>query len=90
MRRDDADFAAKDLELVYIAKRLKEAKKLEDVLTEAGIDFVVETDTYKGGIVFQTERVGAFFYVAPEAAEMTRELLAMRGYRAHERIGRQL
>ncbi|MDX2154470.1 MAG: hypothetical protein SFV54_27260 [Bryobacteraceae bacterium] len=83
MRREDDEFAALDLELVYIAKKLAEAKELEDALTADGIDYLVEPDTYKGGVVFQTTRVGAFFYVVPEAAEETRRWLAARRYKPH-------
>ncbi|HBY60708.1 MAG TPA: hypothetical protein DEH78_12855 [Solibacterales bacterium] len=85
MRRDDDEFAARDLELVYIARKLSEAKDLEQAMTADGIDFLVEPDTYKGGVVFQTARIGAFFYVVPEAAEETRRWLAGRKYRPHRK-----
>ncbi len=68
MRHESGWFGDQDLDLVYIAKRLKEALKLEGILTDAGIDYAVETDTYHGGIIFRSERVGAFFYVLPAAA----------------------
>ena len=71
-----------ELDLVYIAKRLKEALKVEGVLTDAGVDYAIETDTYHGGIIFRSERVGAFFYVLPAAAAGVRELLARNGFRA--------
>ncbi len=67
MRRQDEAFVRQELALVYIAKRLKEAQRLEDLLTAAGFDYLVETDTYRGGFVFVSERVGAFFYVPPAA-----------------------
>ena len=35
-----------------------------------------EPDTYQGGVVFRTTRVGAFFYVTPEFRD--RALAAMR------------
>lgn len=79
MRRDSEYFADHDLELVYIAKRLSEAKKLEEQLTGAGWDYLVEPDLYRGGLLFVTERTGAFFYVLPEKAEEAREFL--RGHR---------
>ena len=50
------------------------------MLCEAGVDYGVETDTYQGGIVFQSERTGAFFYVRPDAEEGARSLLAQHGY----------
>jgi len=30
-------------------------------ITAAGIDYGVEADNYRGAIIFQSERVGAFF-----------------------------
>jgi hypothetical protein len=76
-------FDGKDPVLIYIAKRLKDALKLEQILTEAGVDYGVEPDRYRGGFVFQSERVGAFFYVLDEAAEAARQVLASHGYRPY-------
>ena len=61
MRREPDFFDEQDLDLVYVAKKLKEALRLEEVLTAAGFDYLVEPDRYSGGIIFRTERVGAFF-----------------------------
>ena len=63
MRQSEEFFGATSLELLHIAKRLKEAQRVEGVLNEAGIDYLVEVDTYFGGIIFQSARAGAFFYV---------------------------
>ena len=80
--RQDADFFGEiEPELIYIAKRLHEAQAVEDVLMAAE---VVEPDRYRGGFIFQSERIGAFFYVHPEAAARARELLTSRGYRLPE------
>jgi hypothetical protein len=87
MRRDDDDFASKDLELIFIAKKLREAKAVEEGLTQAGFDFLIETDTYSGGIIFRTQRVGAFFYVQPDDSERARVYLRERGYRPHVATG---
>jgi hypothetical protein len=75
MRRDEAFFGEQDLALMYIAKRLREAKRLEDVLTAANLEYLVETDTYRGGIIFVSERVGAFFYVHPDHEETCRSIM---------------
>ncbi len=61
--------------LVYIAKRLKEALAIEKVFTDAGLEYIVEPDTYTGGIIFRAERTGAFFYVGPENEAIARDLL---------------
>ncbi len=81
MRRERDYFADSELDLLYIAKRLSEALKLEELLTGRGIDYLVETDRYLGGIIFRTERVGAFFYVPPAAIENTSSLLTENGLR---------
>ena len=56
-------FGDQELVLVYVAKRLKEALRIEELLTAAGIDYVVEPDKYRGGLIFVSERIGAFVYV---------------------------
>lgn len=84
MKQDPDFFEGKEPSLLYIAKKLKEALALEQVLTEAGVDYGVEPDRYRGGFVFQTERVGAFFYVLDEAVEAARGLLRSKGYRPYE------
>ncbi len=81
MRREPDFFGDREPVLVYIAKRLNEALKLEKLLTDAGMDYLVEPDRYHGGIIFRAERVGAFFYVAPEAADAARQFLRGHGYR---------
>jgi hypothetical protein len=81
MRRDSEFFEGREPVLLYIAKRLKDALKLESLLTESKFDYAVETDNYVGGIIFRSERVGAFFYVLPEKADAARELLRANGYK---------
>ena len=83
MKREPDFFGEQELELVYIAKKLKEALALEAMLTTAGIDYLVEPDRYRGGVIFQSERIGAFFYVLPEIASLSRELLTTNGYRPY-------
>ena len=84
MRKEPDYFGEVEPALIYIARKLKEALALESLLTEAGVDYLVEPDTYRGGIVFRSERVGAFFYVAPEAAEAARQVLTSHGYRPQD------
>jgi hypothetical protein len=69
MKQDASFFQDKDPVLVYIAKRLKEALRLESALTEEGIEYGVEPDEYRGGVIFRSARIGAFFSVLPEAVE---------------------
>ena len=84
MKQDADFFEDKEPALIYIAKRLRDALKLEEILTKAGVDYGVEPDRYRGGFVFQTERIGAFFYVPEEAAEAARAVLTDNGYRPYE------
>jgi vacuolar-type H+-ATPase subunit E/Vma4 len=81
MRRDEDFFADKELALIYIAKKLKEALAIEEILTRAEFDYLVEPDKYRGGVLFVSERIGAFFYVDPSRAEQAREFLAANGYK---------
>ena len=81
MKRDPDYFADGRAELVYIAKRLKDAMRLESILTAAGVDYGVEADNYRGGVVFQSERVGAFFYVRPETVAAASQVMREHGYR---------
>jgi len=50
-------------------------------ITAAGIDYGVEADNYRGAIIFQGERVGAFFYVLPEAIEATQQIMQKNGFK---------
>ena len=84
MRRDADFFGDRELDLVYIAKKLQEALRLESVFTESGLDYAVEPDKYSGGVIFRSERVGAFFYVLPEASEQARQVMQEHGFRFRE------
>lgn len=81
MRRERDYFTDRELDLLYIAKRLSEALRIEELLTGRGVDYLVETDRYLGGIIFRSERIGAFFYVSPDVLQATRDLLAENGLR---------
>jgi len=84
MRQPAEFFDEQELDLIYVAKKLDEALRLEKLLDQAGLDYLVEPDKYKGGVIFQSERIGAFFYVAPEHTESARETLAGAGYKAYD------
>jgi len=73
-------FEDQELSLIYVAKKLKEALALEKLLTDTGLDYLVEPDRYSGGIIFRTERIGAFFYVAPGDEEKARATMREGGY----------
>jgi hypothetical protein len=81
MRRETDFFGDRELDLVYIAKKLQEALRLESAFTESGVDYAVEPDKYSGGVIFRSERVGAFFYVLPESVEQARLVMREHGFR---------
>jgi hypothetical protein len=83
MKRDPEFFGEQELELVYIAKKLKEALALEKLLSDRAVDYLVEPDHYSGGIIFRTTRVGAFFYVTPDDNPAVRSLLSENGYKPY-------
>jgi hypothetical protein len=84
MRREADFFEDREMDLIYIAKNLKEALRLENALTESGVEYAVETDKYSGGLLFRSTRVGAFFYVLPDAVEQAREVMHRHSFRFQE------
>jgi hypothetical protein len=84
MQRAPEHFGDQELTLIYIAKRLKDALRLETVLTESGLDYLVEPDKYSGGIIFQSDRVGAFFYVAPGDEDAAKDTLSRHGFHPYK------
>lgn len=75
MRRQPDFFDDRELSLVFLARRLREALRLEELLTESGINYCVETADYLGGFLFKRELTGAYFYVDPDDLEKSRRLL---------------
>jgi hypothetical protein len=83
MKQDAAFFEGRSPSLIYIAKRLRDALRLEGIFTEAGLDYGVEADEYRGGVIFRSNRVGAFFYVLPDAVNTAHEIMQRHGYKPH-------
>jgi hypothetical protein len=80
VRRDPDHFGDEPMVLVYIAKRLKHALALEALLTEGAVDYLVEVDHYTGGIIFRSERAGAFFYVRETERDAVAQRMRSAGY----------
>lgn len=80
MKKEADYFDGVEPELIFVARRLRDAIKLEGVLSGAGIDYAVEPDEYDGGIIFKSRRVGAFFYVRPEFRESAVAVMLQNGY----------
>ena len=83
MKQAPAYFEGKEPVLVYIAKKLKDALRLEEILTSAGLDYGVEADEYRGGVIFRSVRAGAFFYVLPENVDAAYELMRVNNYKPY-------
>jgi hypothetical protein len=83
MKQEPAFFDGHEPVLIYIAKRLRDALKLEALLTASGVDFGVEADEYRGGIIFAATRTGAFFYVLPGAEPAALEAMRRGGYKPY-------
>jgi hypothetical protein len=83
MKQEAPFFENREPVLIYIARKLRDATRLESVLTEAGVDYGVEADEYRGGVVFASTRIGAFFYVLPEAVQAARETMERAGYKPY-------
>ena len=84
MRHDPQEFEEREVELVYIAAALEEAKRIEAILDELEIEYTVRVEQYRAGIIFASVRAGAFFYVLPEMAVRSREALTKQGYKVQE------
>jgi len=84
MRRETEFFGDAELDLIYMARRLRDALKLEKLLDEAGIDYAVETGTYTAGLLIRRDLTGAFFYVGPADVEKGRALLVRNRYKPYE------
>lgn len=80
MRREPEDVDVADAVLVYAARKVRHARRVEALLAAAGIDYAIETDVIAVGFLFRTERMGAFFYVASSDEARAREALAREGF----------
>ncbi len=87
MKQDAEFFEGKEAVLVYIAKKLKDALRLEDIFSTSGLDYGVEADEYRGGLIFTSVRVGAFFYVLPEMVGAAHEIMRRHGYKPYVEPG---
>jgi hypothetical protein len=84
MRQEPEFFKEQEIELIYIAKKLADALAVEELLTASGIDYVVQASEYYAGVIFQSLRAGAFFYVDGESVQQAKQLLEQNGRRPHQ------
>lgn len=69
-----------DAEQIFLARKLREARQVEEFLTNAGIDFSIEVEAYARSLLFGTIRYGAAFYVTSAAAAECRRRLREAGF----------
>jgi hypothetical protein len=71
------EFADKEKARIYIAGRVREAKRVEQVLSGAGIDYAVEMEPYQTRLlgILPVEYKGAVFYVLAGQADFCRHAL---------------
>lgn len=80
VKQDASYFENREPVLIYIGKKLKDSLRLEEIFTAANVDYGVEADEYRGGVIFRSVRAGAFFYVLPETAEIAFQVMRLNGY----------
>jgi hypothetical protein len=81
MRCELEFFNGAELHLLYLARRLREALALEMLLSQAEVEYFVEPGPYLGGLIFQRELTGAYFYVKPIDIARAREVITRGGYK---------
>lgn len=67
-------------EKVFVAASLRVAKRAEDALTQAGIQYAVEVEEIGRTLLFRSVRMGAVFYVAASQAAYCRQYLPAAGF----------
>lgn len=82
MRREDDFFGDEPLELVHLSRRLKEARRVEALLDEEEVDYLLEAGPYDARLLFviPVKRYGVYFYVREGEAAGVRRSLAGRGF----------
>jgi hypothetical protein len=62
-------------ERIFVARSLRMARRVEEWLTGAGVDYVVQVEPFGRSLLLQTTRHGATFYVTARQAEYCRRQL---------------
>lgn len=69
----------RDPERIFIARSLRLALRVEERLTNFGVDYAVQVESVGRSLLFRTERMGAAFYVNAGQAAYCRQQLAAAG-----------
>jgi len=78
---DPAIFDDKEVAMVYIAGRLPEGKRVEQVLSENDIDYAVDTEPFESRVlgILPVTYEGVGFYVVAGQADFCRRVLRAAG-----------
>jgi len=81
-RVDSEQFVDVEIRRIYIAARLSEAKGVEQVLSEGGVDYFVEIEKFGRRLlgIIPREYDGVAFYVAASRADASQALLERAGF----------
>ena len=77
-RVDSSDFANRETCLIFLARNVREATRVEALLNGQEIDYTIELERYVTGIIVASERSGLGFHVLAGQAEFCRALLRPR------------
>ena len=74
-------FDDKDVAMVYIAGRLNEGKRVEEVLSENAIDYAVDIEPFEKRVlgILPIKYEGVGFYVLSHQADVSRRVLREAG-----------
>ena len=78
-RVDLENFSDRNITRIYIAKNIKEAQRIENLLTEKNIDYALSLEPFLPPSLLQSERMGAAFYVASTQSDICRQFISDRG-----------
>jgi hypothetical protein len=78
---DPATFDDKEVAMVYIAGRLSEGRRVEQVLSDNAIDYAVDFEPFEGRVlgILPVEYEGVGFYVFSGQADFCRRVLREAG-----------
>ncbi len=83
MRRNSDYFGEAELDLIYLARTLRDALRLERLLEDEDFDYLVETGTYSAGFLIRRNLTGAYFYVAPAESSRAKEMMERHHYKPY-------
>jgi hypothetical protein len=72
-------FSDPEIIRIYIAKNIKEAEKIEKLLTDNHIDYAISLEPFLPPSLLQSERMGAAFYVQSAQEALCRQLITDEG-----------